>query len=803
MAISDSQKVDYLWKKLIFGVSNTNIGGKAAANETIASPIVVDARFVWSEASVIPTTAPLITTSQIELRTGADAVTLVPDPTVPGNKAWLALVDPNGSTTDPANRVRNWIPPSFGSDYLLKVYSDNTVDPANSLNPLNNGFEWVFDYVSGVLQFVNNVPNVGTGLTVEGYVYVGQVGGTGGSGGGGTGGSFSLFGDPDPTLSAPLKTNGQAITGEGGIIFDTGAGPSTIRADGSDDLMLEGGDQGRVGISGYLFPDAVGSAGDILVVDSDGSLKFDKIRNGNLPVGTSPGQIFTWDGSTWVISDAPQGTIPQGTSNGQILVWNSATGGWVAQANTTGQTYWNLVQNKPTDIPVTGQNIDSGTLNLANGTLVVNVSDSSANPEWSAIQNRPTSFTPSAHTHTFGQITGFPQGSTSGDLLTWNGTQWLAQAPQTAATSLTGLSDTDVSGATSGQVLRYNGTEWVAATISANGLTAVSDDTNPVLGGDLTTGSFTIDGFNLPTADGSAGQVMVTDGNGQLGFEQFYNLFDLSPSQGQSIRYGVLTWEVYTPFDGNYSNLSNVPSTFAPSAHTHSFSDISDFPTGSEGDVLTYQSGQWVAATPTGGSATYSYNDLTDVPTEFPPSTHTHAWSEITALPTLSQSGGNVTGSIDLGAGTFALTAPAGSGGSGSGGYEWAVFQYQAGDTFDQAATQHSAGVAIEYITADEQNLTGFTFSGYNLPPVACMIYAQNLFTGKWNIIDTTEIVDQQLFMTDPNGKSYTDPDLPKTTQENVGQWQMAMSRANTGANNLNGLPTYYARVFVLFHIPG
>ena len=82
-------------------------------------------------------------------------------------------------------------------------------------------------------------------------------------------------------------------------------------------------------------------------------------------------------------------------------------------------------------------------------------------------------------------------------------------------------------------MLRYNGTEWVAATISANGLTAVSDDTNPVLGGDLTTGSFTIDGFNLPTADGSAGQVMVTDGNGQLGFEQFYNLFDLSPSQAR------------------------------------------------------------------------------------------------------------------------------------------------------------------------------------------------------------------------------------------------------------------------------
>ena len=42
MAISDTQKVDYLFKKLGFAVSKTDTNAsKAAANESIASPLLI------------------------------------------------------------------------------------------------------------------------------------------------------------------------------------------------------------------------------------------------------------------------------------------------------------------------------------------------------------------------------------------------------------------------------------------------------------------------------------------------------------------------------------------------------------------------------------------------------------------------------------------------------------------------------------------------------------------------------------------------------------------------------------------
>ena len=42
MAIQDTQKVDYLWKKLGYGRSKTDVNSvKAATNESIASPLLV------------------------------------------------------------------------------------------------------------------------------------------------------------------------------------------------------------------------------------------------------------------------------------------------------------------------------------------------------------------------------------------------------------------------------------------------------------------------------------------------------------------------------------------------------------------------------------------------------------------------------------------------------------------------------------------------------------------------------------------------------------------------------------------
>lgn len=58
-----------------------------------------------------------------------------------------------------------------------------------------------------------------------------------------------------------------------------------------------------------------------------------------------------------------------------------------------------------------------------------------------------------------------------------------------AAASLEDISDVTITSATNGQALVWNGGAWVNGDVaSAGGLTAVSDDTSPSLGGDLTSG---------------------------------------------------------------------------------------------------------------------------------------------------------------------------------------------------------------------------------------------------------------------------------------------------------------------------
>ena len=59
MAITDTQKVDYLFKKLGFAVTKTDTNSaKAAANESIASPLLLRGDKVWQQAGDIPATIP-------------------------------------------------------------------------------------------------------------------------------------------------------------------------------------------------------------------------------------------------------------------------------------------------------------------------------------------------------------------------------------------------------------------------------------------------------------------------------------------------------------------------------------------------------------------------------------------------------------------------------------------------------------------------------------------------------------------------------------------------------------------------
>ena len=128
---------------------------------------------------------------------------------------------------------------------------------------------------------------------------------------------------------------------------------------------------------------------------------------------------------------------------------------------------------------------------------------------------------------------------TSGYVLSWNGSDyaWVDNA---------GYTDSDVdthlnrSSAGTNQILSWNGSDyaWVDDQSGSGGIASVLADTTPQLGGNLDvngqsivsasngniaitpngTGKIILDGLSFPTSDGSANQVLKTDGSGQLGF---------------------------------------------------------------------------------------------------------------------------------------------------------------------------------------------------------------------------------------------------------------------------------------------
>jgi hypothetical protein len=172
MAFSTAEQVDFLWKKVVYGVTDTNNGGKAGPEETIGSPLLVFAKNILSQS--VPNTAPGSTTGTVQFYgpTTLSAVHCTADPTVAGNKTWLAT-----STYGSINsRLINWIPPSVDASYLIEVFKNDPSVGANMLNGTSNGYEWVFDYQAGVLTFPNSLPAGITNLYIVGYQYIGTTG---------------------------------------------------------------------------------------------------------------------------------------------------------------------------------------------------------------------------------------------------------------------------------------------------------------------------------------------------------------------------------------------------------------------------------------------------------------------------------------------------------------------------------------------------------------------------------------------------------------------------------------------------
>jgi hypothetical protein len=171
MAITDSQKVDLLYKKVGFGVSKTDTSTyKSPSNEGNASPQLTRGDTIWQQADQVPAIIPTSNSSAVVLynNTVSSTIECVPDttshPTSSVYPTWLT-------------NLQDWIPPSFGSTYQVKVYAA----PAGNSAPQTYGTQlfadgsgnsdsWYFDYQAGVLNFLDT--NIPTALTSAYRIYI-------------------------------------------------------------------------------------------------------------------------------------------------------------------------------------------------------------------------------------------------------------------------------------------------------------------------------------------------------------------------------------------------------------------------------------------------------------------------------------------------------------------------------------------------------------------------------------------------------------------------------------------------------
>jgi len=216
MAVTQAQKVDYLWKKLGYGRTKTDTNAnKKAFNEAIASPLLLRGDKIWNQSSTIPGTLPGSSSGAVTVYPTSNPVECTVDGTATANRTWKT-----GST--------DWIPPELGSTYLVKVYVHTSSDAANAASSgttlsaagSGNDDEWFFDYQSGVLHFIgDNLPNgvsfSGKSVYISGARYTGSFGLGGASSGNFTG--ISTFSDTTDNTLGNADTGALQVDGGLGV----------------------------------------------------------------------------------------------------------------------------------------------------------------------------------------------------------------------------------------------------------------------------------------------------------------------------------------------------------------------------------------------------------------------------------------------------------------------------------------------------------------------------------------------------------------------------------------------------------
>ena len=177
MAITDTQKVDYLWKKVGYGATKTDTtANKEGYNEAIPSPLQLRADKVMKDAAGIPNVMPASTEGVTSVYPTSAPAECTNDATASTNRTWKT-------------NLTDWISPEFGSTYQAKVYIHTSGMAGNAASAgtqvfaagSGNNDEWFFDYQAGVLNFIGtNLPNgvsfTGKSVYISGARYIGSFG---------------------------------------------------------------------------------------------------------------------------------------------------------------------------------------------------------------------------------------------------------------------------------------------------------------------------------------------------------------------------------------------------------------------------------------------------------------------------------------------------------------------------------------------------------------------------------------------------------------------------------------------------
>ena len=177
MAISDTQKVDFLWKKIAFSKAKTDTNAnKKGPNEPNASPLLLRGDKVWRQSSEIAAVIPEVNNDYVGVHTSGSPRELTADESSTTNRTWKS-------------NLTDWIPPELGSTYQVKVYIHTASDASNAVasgtqvfeTGSGNNDEWYYDYSAGILHFIGtNLPNgvnfSGKSVYITGARYTGAFG---------------------------------------------------------------------------------------------------------------------------------------------------------------------------------------------------------------------------------------------------------------------------------------------------------------------------------------------------------------------------------------------------------------------------------------------------------------------------------------------------------------------------------------------------------------------------------------------------------------------------------------------------